>query len=40
MIAPVAAQMSAILRKNGWLLPDNIITSQQLINCFQQKFET
>ena len=40
MIAPVAAQMTEVLRKKGWLLPDNIITSQQLINCFQRKFET
>ena len=39
MIPPVAAQMSAILRKKGWIIPDNIITSQQLIHCFQQKFE-
>lgn len=39
MIAPVAAKMSAILRKKGWIIPDNIITSQQLIHCFKQKFE-
>jgi energy-coupling factor transport system ATP-binding protein len=40
MIAPVAALMTSILRKKGWLLPENIITSQQLMHCFMQKFES
>jgi energy-coupling factor transport system ATP-binding protein len=39
MIAPIAAQMTSILREKGWHLPDNIINSQQLISNFEQKFE-
>jgi len=39
MIAPVATQMTSIMRKKGWLLPENIITSHQLINSFEQKFD-
>ncbi|PKO13276.1 MAG: energy-coupling factor transporter ATPase [Chloroflexi bacterium HGW-Chloroflexi-10] len=35
MSAPVAAHMAASLRKKGWLLPPEIIISQQLIGNFK-----
>jgi energy-coupling factor transporter ATPase len=36
MIAPIAAQMVNILRTKGWMVPENIIISQQLIAAFEQ----
>lgn len=35
MIAPVAAQMAAVLRKKGWMVPENIIIGQQLVAAFK-----
>jgi len=35
MIAPIGAQMAAVLRKKGWKLPENIIIGQQLLAAFQ-----
>ncbi len=35
MTAPIAAKMAAVLRSKGWLLPENIIVSNQLIAAFQ-----
>lgn len=37
MIAPIAAQMAKVLRSKGYLLPENIIISQQLIASFEQR---
>ena len=39
MIAPIAAQMVKILRAKGWMVPENIIISQQLIAAFEQMDE-
>jgi len=36
MTAPIAAQMVKILRSKGWLVPENIIISQQLVAAFEQ----
>lgn len=36
MIAPIASQMVKILRDKGWMVPENIIISQQLIAAFEQ----
>lgn len=35
MIAPVAAQMASVLRKKGWMVPENIIIGQQLVAAFK-----
>lgn len=35
MNAPIAAQMAAVLRDKGWLLPENIIIGQQLLAAFE-----
>ncbi len=35
MTAPIAAKMAAVLRTKGWLVPENIIASKQLIAAFQ-----
>ncbi len=39
MTAPIAAQMVKILRAKGWMVPENIIISQQLIAAFEQMDE-
>ncbi len=36
MQRPIAAIIADILRENGWELPDHIITTQQLIQEFEQ----
>lgn len=38
MTAPIAAQMAKILRAKGYMLPENIIISQQLIASFEQRY--
>ncbi|OJX39570.1 MAG: hypothetical protein BGO78_13775 [Chloroflexi bacterium 44-23] len=35
LTTPIAAKMAAILRSKGWLVPENIIVSSQLITAFQ-----
>jgi energy-coupling factor transporter ATPase len=35
MTSPIAAKMAAVLRSKGWLVPENIIVSSQLITAFQ-----
>jgi len=36
MTAPIASQMVKILRQKSWMVPENIIISQQLITAFEQ----
>jgi len=36
MTAPIASQMVNILRNKGWMVPENIIISQQLMAAFEQ----
>lgn len=36
MTSPIATKMAVILREKGWMVPGNIITSQQLLASFEK----